>query len=95
MAYIASPFRSTGAVERLRMNAPVRDGFPIADERAAYRRWLIVEREQCPECGGVLDTGWECNDCGHDGRTEARATIDTAIAGEDADALERAANEHD
>ena len=24
--------------------------------------------EQCPECFGDLDTGWECNRCGHDAR---------------------------
>ena len=90
MAYAASEFRSAKAVERMRANAPKREGFPIPDERAAYRRWLIVEREQCPECGGVLDTRWECNDCGHDGRVEARKTVDAAIAGEEADALERA-----
>ena len=95
MAYIGSEFRSAAATARMRAQAPKRAGFPIADERAAYRRWLIVEREQCPECGGVLDTGWECGDCGHDGRVEARQTIDAAIAGEEADAMERAANEHD
>ena len=22
--------------------------------------------EKCPECGGELDTGYECNDCGFD-----------------------------
>lgn len=26
----------------------------------------IVDRDQCPECLGSLDTGWECNDCGFD-----------------------------
>lgn len=64
---------------------PALDGFPIADDRAAYRRWLIVEREQCPECGHPVDTGWECTNCFHDGRTEARQTIDAAIAGEEAE----------
>lgn len=24
--------------------------------------WL----EHCPSCGGALDTGWECNECGQD-----------------------------
>lgn len=31
----------------------------------------IVRREMakddvCPECGGALDTGWECTDCSFD-----------------------------
>jgi rubredoxin len=26
----------------------------------------IVDKEKCPKCGGGLDTGWECNDCGFD-----------------------------
>jgi hypothetical protein len=25
-----------------------------------------VARDICPKCGGELDTGWECNDCGFD-----------------------------
>ena len=25
----------------------------------------------CPECGGALDTGWECNECFYDARDEA------------------------
>ena len=33
----------------------------------AVRRSLIAE-DICPECGGELDTGWECNDCGFDAR---------------------------
>jgi len=24
--------------------------------------------DTCPKCGGDLDTGWECNTCGHDAR---------------------------
>lgn len=27
-----------------------------------------AKRDVCPECGGALDTGWECNDCGFDAR---------------------------
>lgn len=27
-----------------------------------------AKRDICPECGGNLDTGWECNDCGFDAR---------------------------
>lgn len=26
----------------------------------------ILKDEKCPKCGGGLDTGWECNDCGYD-----------------------------
>lgn len=25
-----------------------------------------VSQDICPKCGGELDTGWECNDCGFD-----------------------------
>lgn len=25
-----------------------------------------VQADKCPKCGGELDTGWECNDCGFD-----------------------------
>lgn len=28
---------------------------------------LILPDELCLQCGGELDTGWECNDCGWDG----------------------------
>ena len=27
---------------------------------------LKVVQDICPKCGGELDTGWECNDCGGD-----------------------------
>lgn len=29
-----------------------------------------IDQDKCPECGGELDTGWECNDCGFDARPE-------------------------
>lgn len=38
--------------------------YPIKDEAA--RKYCVDVNEQCPECGGGLDTGWECNDCGFD-----------------------------
>jgi len=25
-----------------------------------------VKNGKCPECGGELDTGWECNKCNYD-----------------------------
>lgn len=36
-------------------------GFPL--RHVLNRRAAIVEREQCPECGGHLDVGNECNEC--------------------------------
>lgn len=30
-----------------------------------------VAKDICPKCGGELDTGWECNDCGYDAMGEA------------------------
>ena len=36
----------------------------------ALRRSL-ARRDICPECGGALDTGWECNVCGYDAKFEA------------------------
>ena len=27
---------------------------------------MEVRRDLCPKCGGSLDTGWECNNCGAD-----------------------------
>ena len=36
-----------------------------AKDRAAK-----VANDECPECGGELDTGYECNDCGFDARPE-------------------------
>lgn len=26
----------------------------------------MTARDKCPKCGGELDTGFECNDCGFD-----------------------------
>ena len=33
--------------------------------------------EYCPTCGGELDTGWECNDCGRDWRPWATLNLNT------------------
>jgi len=38
-------------------------------KRPALRRQL-VKQDICPQCGGELDTGWECNDCGFDAHPE-------------------------
>lgn len=32
----------------------------------------LARRDICPRCGGELDTGWECNDCGYDAMDEAK-----------------------
>lgn len=42
--------------------------FPVKS-RAVWH-FLIKTRDQCPECGGELDTGWECNRCGFDAKNE-------------------------
>lgn len=48
---------------------------PIVD---IGERKRAVERELCPECGGGLDTGWECNDCGFDAMPLAYTEMDKA-----------------
>lgn len=45
------------------MSGILKFGFPV---RSPELRKYWVDQEQCPECGGALDTGWECNDCGFD-----------------------------
>lgn len=35
-------------------------------------RGYWARRDVCPECGGDLDIGWECNDCGYDAMPDAR-----------------------
>lgn len=42
--------------------------FPV--HSPVLRRIIIKEHERCPECGGFLDTGNECNDCGFDAMPE-------------------------
>lgn len=31
-----------------------------------------LKNDRCPECGGELDTGFECNDCGFDAVPEIK-----------------------
>lgn len=38
--------------------------------KAGKTRSQLIDEDTCPECGGELDTGWECNDCGFDCRPE-------------------------
>lgn len=35
-------------------------------------RLALVKDDICPECGGALDTGWECNRCGYDAQPIAQ-----------------------
>ncbi len=35
-------------------------------------RGYWARRDVCPECGGELDTGWECNSCGYDAAPDAQ-----------------------
>jgi uncharacterized protein (DUF983 family) len=42
--------------------------FPV--QSPALRRAIIIDHERCPQCGGFLDTGNECNDCGFDAMPE-------------------------
>jgi len=35
-------------------------------------RGYWARRDVCPECGGELDTGWECTVCDYDAKPEAR-----------------------
>lgn len=37
--------------------------FPAKSQ--AVRKQMAKE-DCCPQCGGELDTGWECNDCEYD-----------------------------
>ena len=38
-------------------------------------RRLLARRDKCPECGGELDTGFECNSCGYDAQYEATCKL--------------------
>lgn len=60
---------TTRQLERIEQRRAASPGlFPIQSKplRRSYAR-----QDLCPECGGELDTGWECNDCGYDARDEA------------------------
>ncbi|CAB4188024.1 hypothetical protein UFOVP1169_44 [uncultured Caudovirales phage] len=37
----------------------------------------MIKNDQCPECRGSLDTGWECNVCGYDAQPELDRDKDT------------------
>lgn len=46
--------------------------FPIV---GSGLRGYWARRNICPECGGELDTGWECNACGFDAMLDARPEL--------------------
>jgi len=46
--------------------------FPVKEKE--HREAFVACLEACPECGGELDTGWECNRCGFDAQPEMRAS---------------------
>ena len=50
-----------------------RTDFPI--KSLQLRKSLATDHAVCPECGGDLDTGQECNDCGFDAMPETRAFV--------------------
>jgi hypothetical protein len=43
--------------------------------RNELRDKTLVSQDYCPECGGDLDTGWECNRCGFDAKHLIAAPI--------------------
>jgi hypothetical protein len=68
MGIVASPLCLTGASMST---------YPLQDQR---ERVAAAKNDKCPECGGELDTGWECNDCGFDAMSLAfDKTLDTLI----------------
>jgi tRNA(Ile2) C34 agmatinyltransferase TiaS len=44
---------------------------PLYPVRRPVLRRSLARQDICPECGGALDTGWECNSCGYDAQIEA------------------------
>ena len=42
-----------------------------------------VDEGPCLVCGGQLDTGWECNDCGADHINGVRLIISTGVTRHD------------
>jgi hypothetical protein len=54
---------------------PMRYGAGFCDPNAAKdQRLAKIAEDICPECGGELDTGWECNKCGFDAKPEYQAS---------------------
>jgi hypothetical protein len=43
------------------------ESWPVSNKSI---RLELLKQDTCPECGSELDTGWECNGCQFDGRTE-------------------------
>ncbi len=49
--------------------------FPFPVNSPAVRKEAARD-DICPECGGELDTGWECNDCGFDASDLAYSEVE-------------------
>lgn len=47
--------------------------------RHPFVRQQLAKRDVCPECGGALDTGWECNSCQYDARDLAYPPSERAL----------------
>lgn len=48
------------------MKHPILEAIIEWPVQSAIVRRQLVRNDLCPECGGELDTGWECNRCGYD-----------------------------
>lgn len=46
----------------------------ITPAKTKEHREMLIAEDYCPECGGELDTGWECIDCGFDAELEFLGT---------------------
>jgi tRNA(Ile2) C34 agmatinyltransferase TiaS len=46
--------------------------FPLSSQAL---RQFYARRDICPECGGELDTGWECLRCGYDAQRDAQLSV--------------------
>lgn len=55
------------------MSKSVRDAVASYPITSPVIRTAVALEDGCPECGGELDTGWECNDCGYDARPLVKA----------------------
>ena len=49
-------------------------GYPFTLKSISLRHECALQ-DKCPQCGGELDTGWECNSCGFDARDDAYSPV--------------------
>lgn len=66
-------------------------GYPA---RSPVLRRSLARRDICPECGGGLDTGWECSACGYDAKIEATTTGNAVTSSQLIAEGKRALNRH-